>query len=386
MLIRGRLLGDSRASDLDVRNGRLESIKPASKRRAAVGSENAHILPLLTDIQVNGYAGIDLQDPKLRPEDIAELDRTLALTGVGAWIPTIITNAQSHMERACRVIAEALQDKALAKHIPGIHLEGPYISPQDGPRGAHAKRHVRAPNIREFDACIKAAGGKIVYTTLAPETRGAVRFIRHAVRQGVVVSLGHHAANAAQIAAAAGAGATMVTHLGNGTALMLHRHDNPIWPQMADDRLACSLIPDLHHVPEPMLRAIVKAKGKDHVILTSDVVHLAGLKPGPHKLAGDPVTLHRSGVIRLTGTQLLAGSATPLIQGVFNAATASGLTLVDAVHAATANPARVLGLKRQTLRPRTIAPANFTVCRTGTGGGVVIEAVFRDGRELRPNQ
>ncbi len=380
MIIRGRLLGDSSASDLDVRDGRVQSIATAGRRRVRNGSREAHILPLLFDIQVNGYAGIDLQSPTLQPEDIARLDEALGRTGVGCWIPTIITNSQRRMERSCRVIAEALEDRSLSQRIPGIHLEGPYLSPKDGPRGAHARRHIRKPNVREFDRCLDAANGRVIYTTLAPEQPGAIPFIKHVVRHGIVVSLGHHNANADQIACAADAGATMVTHLGNGIAPMLDRHHNPLWPQLADDRLTCSVIPDLHHVPAPMLRAIVKAKGHRRVILTSDAVHLAGLKPGPYDLAGVPVTLQRDGVVRLTGTNLLAGSATPLVQGVFNAMTASGISLKHAVQSATTIPARTLGVRARAARPKAGQLANFLVCSLGAKGQIDVHAVFRDGR------
>ncbi len=382
MLIRGRLLGDQSPSDIDVRDGRIHAINPAGRRRANAGSRDAYILPLLFDIQVNGYAGIDLQNSSLEPDDVAKLDDALARTGVGHWVPTIITNSQPRMERACRVIAEALRDKALARRIPGIHLEGPYLSPEDGPRGAHLRCHIRRPNVREFNRCVEATDGRILYTTIAPDQPGAIPLIRHAVRQGIAVSLGHHNANADQIARAADAGATMVTHLGNGIAPQIDRHHNPIWPQLADDRLSCSLIPDLHHVPPPMLRAVVNAKGKRRIMLTSDVVHLAGLKPGQYDLAGAPVTLKRDGVIRLTGTSLLAGSATPLIQGVFNAAEATGLSLSDSVQCATTHPARVLGVRLPNANPKANRRANFVVCTCSDRGRVTVAAVFRDGNLL----
>ena len=380
MIIRGRLLGDSFASDIDVRDGRVQSCSSAGRRRVRIGAGDAHILPLLFDIQVNGYAGIDLQSPTLQPEEVARLDEALGRTGVGCWIPTIITNSQRRMERSCRIIAEALEDRTMSRRIPGIHLEGPYLSPNDGPRGAHARRHIRKPSTREFDRCLDAANGRITYTTLAPEQPGAIAFIKHVVRQGIVVSLGHHNATAEQIARAADAGATMVTHLGNGIAPLLDRHHNPLWPQLADDRLTCSIIPDLHHVPAPMLCAIVNAKRAQRIVLTSDAVHLAGLKPGQYDLAGVPVTLQRDGVVRLTGTNLLAGSAIPLVQGVFNAMTASGISLKHAVQCATTIPARTLGVRARVTRPKAGQLANFLVCSLGAKGQVDVHAVFRDGR------
>lgn len=373
-------MGDSFASDIAVRDGRVHAVTPAGRRHVRHGSRDAHILPLLFDIQVNGYAGIDLQSPTLQPEDVARLDKALGRTGVGCWVPTIITNSQRRMEHACGVIAEALEDRELSRRIPGIHLEGPYLSPNDGPRGAHARRHVRKPNIREFDRCLDAANGRVLYTTLAPEQPGAIAFIKHVVRLGIVVSLGHHNANADQIARAVDAGATMVTHLGNGIAPMIDRHDNPIWPQLAEERLTCSIIPDLHHVPVPMFRAIVNAKGYRRIVLTSDAVHLAGLKPGAYDLAGVPVTLQRDGVVRLTGTNLLAGSAIPLAQGIFNAVNATGISLKQSVECATTIPSRVLRVPSRSKRPTPGHRANFLVCDCALNGRVNISAVFRNGQ------
>jgi len=361
VVVRGTLLGESTLSDVTVRSGKVESVKRAGRGDAQAGGPHAIIGPTLFDIQVNGYGGVNLQGGEVVPEDFAAIAAALARTGVSHWIPTLITGAQRDMEHGCRIFAEALRNKAVARAVPGLHIEGPYISPMDGPRGAHAKRHVRPPSIREFDRLLNAADGKISYTTVAPEVPGAIAFIKAVVKRGVVVSLGHHHANPEWIARAVDAGARLCTHLGNGMATQIQRHFNPLWPQLADDRLACSFIADLEHLPEPVLKTFVRVKGPERTILTSDVVHIAGLKPGHYTLGGAAVELKRSGRIRLTGTELLAGSSLVLLQAVINAAEHTDLSLEQAFASASTVPARILGLKHRFELPRRGRQANFIV-------------------------
>ncbi len=361
VVIRGRLLGGTKTFDVVVRNGRVQSVRPAGRGRADIGGSTAIVGPTLFDIQVNGFGGVNLQGDKVVPEDFSRINIALAKGGVSHWIPTLITGAQSDMEHGCRIFAEALQDKDVARAVPGIHLEGPYISPMDGPRGAHATQHVRKPSVREFDRLMKAADGKISYTTVAPEVPGAIAYIKAVTKRGVVVSLGHHNGNADQIARAVNAGARLTTHLGNGMAAQIQRHFNPIWPQLADDRLTCSFIADLEHLPEPVLKTFVRAKGPDRTILTSDVVHIAGLKPGHYDLGGVPVELKPTGRICLTGTELLAGSSLVLLQAVINAAEHTDLTLEQAFASASTVPAKLLGLRHRFELPRRGKKANFVV-------------------------
>lgn len=363
--IRGVIVGDTAASDITIREGRIVAIEPAGKGRVDAGSKRHIVGPPLFDIQVNGCGGVNLQSPDVVPEDLRRITDMLAQWGVSHWVPTLITLPQDQLERTLRVFAEALEDPVVKRAVPGFHVEGPYISPNDGPRGAHTLAYVRKPSLREFDRWQKTAKGKILYITVAPEVPGAVKFIRGVVERGVVVSLGHHAADADAIARAADSGATLVTHLGNGCAATIHRHHNHLWPQVADDRLACSLIADLEHLPEPVLKVFTRALGPDRIILTSDAVHLAGLPPGRYKLAAMDVDLLPTGRIQLTGTDLLAGSSLMLIQGVLNAARHTDLTLEQAWHAATTNPARVLGVRGIGTRPKIGKKANLLLLGAG---------------------
>lgn len=381
--VRGIPLGDPRPSDVTLRDGRVVSVCSAKRQRPTVGSRTSIIAPTLFDIQVNGAFGIDLQGGDVTVEDVTRLNGLLAAQGVSCWIPTLITGSPASMEHGCRVLAEAMRHKTVARAIPGIHLEGPYISPHDGPRGAHMKRHVRKPSIREFDRLMKAADGNVCCVTVAPEVEGAIRFIKAVVRRGVVVALGHHEASAAQIARAVDAGARLCTHLGNGLAAMVHRHRNPLWPQLTDDRLVGSLIADLEHLPAPVLKAFVRVKRPENVILTSDAVHLAGMKPGKYSLLRADVELKPSGKICLSGTDLLAGSSLMLLQGVVNAWWATDLTLEQAFACATRIPASLFGVKRRWRPPVAGKKASFLVFsldRTKSPPKASIEAVFVDGR------
>jgi len=378
LTIHGRIMGDAAASRIVVRDGRVVSVEPGGRSRAIV-------LPPLFDIQVNGHSGINLQAPGLKAEHVAELTARLARQGVAYWAPTLITNAVPAMARACRVIAAALRDPALARAIPGIHLEGPFISPADGPRGAHPPQHVILPSVRVLDRLMKAADGKILYITLAPEMPGAEALIRHARALGIAVSLGHHQADAEAVARAADAGARLCTHLGNGIAAHIPRHHNPLWPQLAEDRLAASLLADLHHLPPPVLKSFIRAKGAANVILASDCVHIAGLQPGPYELGGQDVELLPTGRICLKGTELLAGSSLMLLQGVFHAVRAGGMSLEEAVASATTVPARILGVRRSFARPAPGRRAHFIVVNPAANDSPPsLGAIFIHGQCVTP--
>ena len=383
MKLRGIVLGQDEPCDVVILNGKVVSRRSAAGGGVDAGSRTSIIAPTLFDIQVNGFGGVDLQGPRMLPEDVGKINDKLAAHGVSHWVPTIITGPLKRMESACRAIVEAMKDRRIARAVHGIHIEGPWISPLDGPRGAHAKQYVRKPDLREFDRLLDAADGKVLYVTIAPEIDGAVAFIKALRRRGVHVALGHHHATAEQIARAVDAGARLCTHLGNGLASTLHRHLNPLWPQLADDRLTAALIADLEHLPPPVLKTFVRAKRPENIILASDCVHLAGLKPGSYELGGIAVQKMSSGRICLSGTDLLAGSSLELLQGVVNAARVTDMTLEQAFASATSIPARLLGLRHHFRAPTVGAHANlilFDIEKTRNDKWkAVVRCVFIDG-------
>ncbi len=340
MLLEGRLVetGQPVRVALDgARIARVEPLDTAPDRWLSAG---------FVDVQVNGYAGHDANAPDVTPAEIAALVRALWRAGVTGVCPTVTTQSEARICRSLRAIANACAADPLVAHaIPCIHVEGPAISPEDGPRGAHPREHVHPPDPAEYRRWQEAARGRIGIVTLAPEHPGAVEYIGALAREGVVVALGHTAAVEDRIRAAVDAGARLSTHLGNGAHARLARHPNYIWAQLAEDRLAASLIFDGHHLPPAVMKAMLRAKGVERALLVSDAVAVAGLPPGVYETpVGGTVELLPSGRLTIPGTPYLAGSASTLGEGVANALRHAGATLAEAVRLATANPARLLRL------------------------------------------
>lgn len=380
VILRGRLLGVEKPSDLVLEEGRVIRVVPAARTPADFGSVRSIIGPTLFDIQINGAGGFDLQGGKVTVDDVYGVSEVLARHGISRWVPTLVTGPQEELEHGCRVLAEAAKEPRMRRTMPGIHIEGPYISPLDGPRGAHPLEHVRPPSLREFHLLQKASGNHILYVTMAPELPGALRFIKAVTAQGVMVSLGHHAATSAQVSAATDAGARLSTHLGNGSSPMMHRQHNPLWPQLAEDRLHASFIADMHHLPGEALKTFIRAKGPQRCILTSDATNLMAMPPGIYVFAGSKVELRTDGKICLCGTDLLAGSGVPLLQGVVNAWRCGAMTLKEAFASATTVPARLLGLPAPPACASVGRRANFVVFDVDDATGQVQTCgVFIDG-------
>ncbi len=319
--------------------GRIVAIEPGP------ADETAFLAPGLIDLQVNGYAGHDLNAEGLTTETVLALAEALRIAGVTTFLPTLITASEARITAGLRAIAAARAATPwLAHAIPFVHVEGPWLSPEDGPRGAHPLAHIRAPDLTEFDRWQAASGNLVGLVTLSPHWSTAPDTIRALALRGVRVSLGHTHAGPAQLAAAIDAGASLATHLGNGIAAMLPRHPNALWTQLADDRLTAMFIADGHHLPAETLKAMVRAKGIERSILVSDAVALGGLPPGRYEQpVGGSVELSADGRLSLAGTPYLAGAARPLADGVAFAAGPAGFGLAAALAMATANPGRILG-------------------------------------------
>jgi len=312
----------------------IQSVTPA----AAPG--DLYVSPAFIDLQVNGYAGVDYNHPHTAHEEIARSLHAQFATGVARIYPTVITGAPDEMCACLRNLADARESIPGGAAMDGFHIEGPYISPDDGPRGAHPRHWVRAPDLDEFRRWQDAARGAIRLVTVSPEWPEAPRYIEHIVREGVVASIGHTQASAAQIADAVSAGATMSTHLGNGAHQMLRRHPNYIWEQLAEDRLMAGFIVDGIHLGAAFLKTALRAKTIDRCVLVTDASTPAGAAPGRYAIADQPVDLTEDGSVVLAGTDRLAGSALNMRQGAENLMRLAGLSLAEAIRMATVNAAR----------------------------------------------
>lgn len=335
----------------DPRSGKpLKVTFEEGKIRAIDGGpadERAWLSPGFIDLQVNGYFGSDLNSGAVDPDVVVALTRKMLATGVTTYLPTIITASEIRIIAALRAIAEARRTSPLAAHaIPFVHVEGPHISPEDGPRGAHAREHVRPPSIAEFDRWQAASGDLVGMVTISPHWDGAPEYISALSKRGIVVAIGHSNATPTQVQAATDAGATMSTHLGNGLGSPIPRHPNLLWTQLAEDRLTACFIADGHHLPMDTLKAMLRAKGIERSILVSDTVTLGGMPAGIYDagvLGGDVEVTADECVRSASGGGFLAGAYRVLLDGIARVANLDGFSLGDAVQMATENPGRFVG-------------------------------------------
>jgi N-acetylglucosamine-6-phosphate deacetylase len=326
---------------VEIEGGMIKSVEFADH------GEQRWLSAGFVDLQVNGYAGHDLNGLTLDTATVRSLCQALLKVGVTSFLPTVITAPEGRIIAALRTIREACaQYPEVAAMVAGIHVEGPHIAPEDGPRGAHPVADVRAPSVAEFARWQQAAGGLVKLVTLSPHWPEAPAYIRHLVQSAVVVSLGHTSADAAQIAAAVDAGASLSTHLGNGSHAMLNRRHNHLWPQLADDRLTAMFIADGHHLTPAQLKVMLRAKGCGRSLVVSDTVALGGMAPGKHETPiGGKVVLREDGFLAIDdGTgNYLAGAALPLLAAVPVLVEQVGLTFSEALALMTGVPGRVIG-------------------------------------------
>ena len=342
--------------------------------------------PTLFDIQVNGYAGRTCRIPSSDKRDaLAWIGRAMRELGVGWWLPTITSASSEDMERAFGLCAEALDaDADTAASIPGLHMEGPYISRVDGPRGAHQLEHVRPPDWDEFQRFQDASGGRIRLVSLAPEVEGAIPFTEKCIAAGVAVGLAHTDLDRDSLQAAVDAGATLATHLGNGAHDMIQRHNNYIWYQLACRQIYASFIADGHHLPQECLYSMVRAKGLELSVLVSDTVLLGGMRPGMYKVRSREIEMLPSGRIVVPGTPNLAGSAGNLRECVENVIGMAHLSHAEGWQLGSTNPARLLRLDGR-LGIEAGKEASLTVYRYAeeeTGPQIEVAETWVAGRKV----
>lgn len=338
--INGRDPASGNVLEVIIENGRIRAIIPSPIEEAP------WLSPGFIDLQVNGYLGSDVNSDEIDADVILSLtDKMLAL-GVTAFLPTVITASEEKIVRALRAIADARRaDARVAQAIPFVHVEGPFISPHDGPRGAHDREYVRSASLSEFQRWQTACENLVGMVTVSPHDDTALAFISALADKGIVVAIGHTHATPAQIHAAADSGATLSTHLGNGLGSPLPRHPNLLWAQLAEDRLGATFIADGHHLPADTLKSMLRAKGISRSILVSDVVSLGGMPVGMYQAeVGGAVEVTSDGrVISASGGGFLAGAYRPLPVGIAHVASIDGVSLGGAIRMATENPGRFAG-------------------------------------------
>jgi len=374
----------------------LELAETISSVRPVDTAANVFLAPGFVDLQVNGFAGVDFNDPSMPVVEIGRALDAMFSTGVTRCLPTVITGPPDAMLASLRNLRRAQMELPNGRAIAGFHVEGPHIGPEDGPRGAHQARWVRAPDLDEFVRWQEATGGNIRLVTLSPHWPEAPGYISALTKAGVVVGIGHMGANAEQIARAVDAGATLSTHLGNAAHKMVPKFPNCLWDQLAEDRLHASFIVDGLHLDPSFLRVALRAKSVERTILITDAAAPAGAVAGNYRLGELDVELRSDDRVVLSGTEKLAGSALRMNRAVANLMRIGGVSLRDAIRTVTTNPAQLIGLEGRArgltsgergdvvvFRPEK-SPVAKTTSGTGVGGeteglGIAIEAVYLDG-------
>ncbi len=367
MVIGGKHPATGEPVDVHVAAGSIKRVESAAE------AADRYISPGWIDIQVNGFAGVDYNRIDTPLDEIARSIEAQRETGVTRFYPTVITGSRENMLGSLRNLARAKRTLYDGRAMPGFHVEGPWISPLDGPRGAHPKEHVRAPGIDEYRRFQDAAEGHVRLVTLSPEHDGACKVIEHMVDAGVAAAIGHTNAGADAIADAVRAGATISTHLGNGAHALVPRHDNYITRQLACDDLYASLIVDGIHLPPAWVKIALRAKGLEKSILVTDAVAPAHCSPGIYRLGCLEVELLPNRRVELTDTRRLAGSALSMDCGVGNAMQFAGISLFDATRLATVNPAAAMGLEERQGYLEPGQAADFTLFRLNEEGAVDVE-------------
>jgi len=307
------------------------------------------------DIQVNGYKGVGFAAPGLTIDGVASVTRELLRQGTVAYCPTVSTCAMEVYRENLPVLARAMEDSELGERILGIHIEGPFISPDVGARGAHEEKWIRPPDINLYEELRELASGKIVMFTLAPEVDGAEKLIKHIAKDGnVAVCLGHHIGGKADIEQAVKAGARSCTHLGNGIPNVIHRHENPLWTELAEDRLMASFITDGHHLPYEFIITALRAKTAKRFIVTSDVAMLGGMPPGTYEKGNSRVVIEESGKLRMADGDYLAGSSSTMLDCMNVLASLGELDEKELWDVGLYNPLRLAGKEINITEPGAV--------------------------------
>jgi N-acetylglucosamine-6-phosphate deacetylase len=302
--------------------------------------------PAFFDLQVNGYGGVDFNQDDLTPDALHRACERLAADGVAGILATVITDDLDRMARRLANLARLREQDPLAQRlIAGLHVEGPFISPVQGYRGAHPADAVRPADADEMQLLLDAGGGLVKLVTLAPEQDAGAKVTRLLASQDVRVSAGHTDASVEQLAAAIDAGLTLFTHLGNGCPMQMHRHDNIVQRALSlSDRLAVMFIADGTHVPYVALRNYLRLCGTDRTIVVSDAVAPAGLGPGRYTMARWDLLIGADMVARAPDGSHFVGSAITMKQAHANLVGPVGLSDADATRLTRDNPMRAVGL------------------------------------------
>ena len=263
------------------------------------------------DLQVNGYAGVDFNDPAVTREHLRSAAQAMADDGVVAALPTVITGPRESMCLCIARIASAIREcDVVARVFRGIHVEGPFLSTTAGFIGAHPVENASPQDLQLLEQLLEAGEDQIRLVTLAPEIDAGGAMTRLCAERGIRVAAGHTDAHIDQLACCIESGLSLFTHLGNGCPNLLHRHDNIIFRVLLmADRLHISVIADGFHIPEALFRLYLRVIPREHFLVVSDAISAAGLGPGTYQLGARSVKIGEDRAARDPSGEHFVGSA-----------------------------------------------------------------------------
>ncbi len=298
----------------------------------------------LVDLQVNGYKGVHFSDINLTRDDFVMACRGVFEAGTSAFLPTMITSPKEVYEHNLPIMAAVLQQAEFRSRLLGFHIEGPFISSQEGTRGAHDAQWISKPDVDYLRQLIDWSDGQVKLLTIAADPDGAEKLASYAVSQGIAVSLGHQMATEADLARLVQAGAVSLTHLGNGVPAMLSRHENPVWAGLGNDDLVAMIITDGHHLPISILKTIIRTKGPERCVVVSDASSPAGLPAGQYEALGHQVVLEEDGLLQDLTTGYLGGSSASMLQCMNHLASLDLVGTDELLAMGFDNPLKLIGL------------------------------------------
>lgn len=287
--------------------------------------------------------GTDFSGDDLTDETCAAAFRAILDSGTAAFLPTIITSSMETYRRNVPTILRVAEEEEFRGHVLGIHLEGPFLSPEPGAIGAHNPELATRADLQLFRELHALCGNRLAMLTVAADVDGVEEVIAAAVEAGVTVSLGHHLADEDDLDRAVRAGASALTHLGNGLPLTIPRHPNPIFAGLAEDRLTAMIITDGHHIPPSLIKTVLRTKGVERTVVTSDASPLAGLPPGKYHSMRADVILEEGGRLYDPAKGNLVGSSYSMAACMNVLAGLDILSYEELYAVGVTNPLRLIG-------------------------------------------
>ena len=310
---------------------------PACEEDEIFDCKGATVMPGFIDTHLHGAYGCEMVSDDFDLEKFSRFEATEGVTGLA---PTSSSHSIETLERCIRAVAKKEKEKKSGAKILGIHAEGPFLNPER--KGGMLAEHIQVPSVEKLDRLIEASDGLLKLLTVAPELDGAIEVIKHAVKKGIKVSMGHTSASYDEAMAALDAGASQMTHTFNAARAFNHREPGVLGAALTDDRVKCEMICDFAHLHQATTKLIYKAKGADRINMISDTSSPAGLDESKLSYPGSNVRVVGKVILLEDGT--ISGSTQTLYDGVKNLASV-GIPLVDIARMASYNPACTLGVE-----------------------------------------